>query len=90
MAKPQFAFSTKLLSVTSVVFFLLETPSTYTLMKILEPGERVVDHGVSMKDVTFGAAREVAGSKAGMDDNSENGMLFFVPSNKGESFSSLF
>ena len=36
MAKSQFAFSTKPLSVTSVFFFLLETPSTYTLMKILE------------------------------------------------------
>ena len=43
-----------------------------------------------MKDVTFGAAREIAGGKAGMDDNSESGMLFFVPSNKGESLSSLF
>ena len=53
-------------------------------------GERVVDHGVSMKDVTFGAAREIAGGKAGMDDNSESGMLLFVPSNKGESLSSLF
>ena len=52
--------------------------------------ERVVDHGVSMKDVTFGAAREIAGGKAGMDDNSESGTLFFVPSNKGESLSSLF
>ena len=28
-----------------------------------------------MKDVTFGAAREIAGGKAGMDDNSESGML---------------
>ena len=36
MGKPQFAFSTKPLSVTAVVFFLLVTPSTYTLMKILE------------------------------------------------------
>ena len=53
-------------------------------------GKRVVDHGVSMKDVTFGAAREIAGGKAGMDDNSESGILFFVPSNKGESLSSLF
>ena len=52
--------------------------------------ERVVDHGVSMKDVTFGAAREIAGGKTGMDDNSESGTLFFVPSNKGESLSSLF
>ena len=43
-----------------------------------------------MKDVTFGAAREIAGGKAGMDDNSESGMLFFVPSIKGESLSSLF
>ena len=43
-----------------------------------------------MKDVTFGAAREIAGGKAGMDDNSESGTLFFVPSNKGESLSSLF
>ena len=44
-----------------------------------------------MKDVTFGAAREIAGGKAGMDDNSESGMLFFVPSNKGGgSLSSLF
>ena len=48
-------------------------------------GERVVDHGVSMKDVTLGAAREIAGGKAGMDDNSESGALFFV-----ESLSSLF
>ena len=32
-----------------------------------------------MKDVTFGAAREIAGGKAGMDDNSESGTLFFVP-----------
>ena len=45
-----------------------------------------------MKDVTFGAAREIAGGKIGMDDNSESesGTLFFVPSNKGESLSSLF
>ena len=43
-----------------------------------------------MKDVTFGAAREIAGGKAGMDDNSESVMLLFVPSNKGESVSSLF
>ena len=43
-----------------------------------------------MKYVTFGAAREIAGGKAGMDDNSESGTLFFVPSNKGESLSSLF
>ena len=43
-----------------------------------------------MKDVTFGAAREIAGGKTGMDDNSEGGTLFFVPSNKGESLSSLF
>ena len=43
-----------------------------------------------MKDVTFGAAREIAGGKAGMDDNSESGTLFFIPSNKGESLSSLF
>ena len=43
-----------------------------------------------MKDVTFGAAREIAGGKAGMDDNSENGTQFFVPSNKGESLYSLF
>ena len=57
-------------------------------MKILELEQvRVVDHGISMKDVTFGAAREIAGGKAGMDDNSESGTLFFVPSNK---VSSLF
>ena len=43
-----------------------------------------------MKDVTLGAAREIAGGKAGMDDNSESGMLSFFPSNKGESLSSLF
>ena len=43
-----------------------------------------------MRDVTFGAAREIAGGKAGMDDNGESGMLFFVLSNKGESLSSLF
>ena len=43
-----------------------------------------------MKDVTFGAAREIAAGKAGMDDNSESGTLFFVPSNKGELLSSLF
>ena len=43
-----------------------------------------------MKDVTFGAAREIAGGKPGMDDNSESGTLLFVPSNKGESLSSLF
>ena len=43
-----------------------------------------------MKYVIFGAAREIAGGKAGMDDNSESGTLFFVPSNKGESLSSLF
>ena len=36
MAKPYFAFSTKPLGVTFVVVFLRETPSTYTLMKILE------------------------------------------------------
>ena len=53
-------------------------------------GERVVDHGVSMNRVTFGAAREITGGKAGMDDNSESRTLFFVPSNKGESLSSLF
>ena len=57
-------------------------------------GERVVDHGVSMKDVTFGAAQEIARVKAGMDDSSESGMLFFVPSNKrankGKSLSSPF
>ena len=41
-------------------------------------GERVVDNVVSMKDVTFGAAREIAGGKAGMDDNSESRMLFFA------------
>ena len=47
-------------------------------MKILELERvKVVDHGVSMKDVTFGAAREMVG----MDDNSESGTLFFVPSN---------
>ena len=39
---------------------------------------------------SFGAAREIAGDKTGMDDNSESGTLFFVPSNKGESLSSLF
>ena len=27
--------------------------------------------------------REIAGGKAGMDDNSESGMLIFIPSNKG-------
>ena len=46
-----------------------------------------------MKDVTFGTAREIAGDKAGMDDNSESGMLIFVPPDKGESdylFSSAF
>ena len=43
-----------------------------------------------MKDVTFGAAPEITGGKAGTDDNSESGMLLFVPSNKGESLSSLF
>ena len=42
-----------------------------------------------MKDVTFGAAREIAGGKAGIDDNIESGMLFFVPSNTGETLSSL-
>ena len=31
-----------------------------------------------MKDVTFGAAREIGGGKAGMDDNSESGALFFA------------
>ena len=36
-----------------------------------------------MKDVIFGAAREIAGGKAVMDDNSESGMLFFVPSIRG-------
>ena len=56
-------------------------------MKILELERvKVVNHGISMKDVTFGAAREMIG----MDDNSESGTLFFVPSNKGESLSSLF
>ena len=35
MATPHFAFPTKQLSVTSV-FFFLETPTTYTLMKIVE------------------------------------------------------
>ena len=43
-----------------------------------------------MKVVTFGAAQEIAGGKAGMNDKSESGMLFLVPSNKGESLSSLF
>ena len=43
-----------------------------------------------MKDVTFGADREIAGGKVGMDDNSESGALFFVPSNMGESLPSLF
>ena len=43
-----------------------------------------------MKYVTFGAAQEITGGKAGMDDNSESGTLFFVPSNKGKSLSSLF
>ena len=43
-----------------------------------------------MKDITFRAACEIAGGKAGMDDNSESGTLFFVPSNKEESLSSLF
>ena len=42
-----------------------------------------------MNDVTFRTAREIAGG-TGMDDNSESGMQFFVPSNKGESLSSLF
>ena len=51
---------------------------------------RVVDRGISMKDVTFRAARKIAGGKAGMDDNSESRMLFFIPSNKGESLSSIF
>ena len=32
---------------------------------------------------SHGAALELAGGKAGMGDNSESGMLFFVPSNKG-------
>ena len=50
----------------------------------------MVDHGVSINDVTLGAAREIAGGKAGMDDNSESGTLLFVLSNKGESLSSLF
>ena len=36
-----------------------------------------------MKDITFGAAREIAAGKAGIDDNSESGMLFFVPPIRG-------
>ena len=43
-----------------------------------------------MKDVTFGAVQGIAGGKAGMDDNSESGMLFFAPSNKGETLFSQF
>ena len=91
MAKPQFAFSTTPLSVTSVCFSTGDNKYIYPDENSRTgTGERVVNHGVSMKDVTFGAVREIAGGKAGMDDNSESGTLLFVPSNKGESLSSLF
>ena len=59
--------------------------------KYIYPDEILeLEQVVSIKDVTFGAARVIAGGKAGMDDNSERGTLFFDPSNKGESLSSLF
>ena len=75
------------MSLLSVFFYWRQYPDENSCTGT---GEIVVDHGVSMKYVIFGAAREIAGGKAGMDDNSESGTLFFVPSNKGESLPSLF